>query len=131
MRNRFLRFMAGRYGQDELNRVILFIALVLLILSMFQPMRFLYVFALLILVYAYFRMFSRNITKRSRENQWYLDRKYRAVSKCSTAKKHWSQRKIYRFYRCPGCKQTVRVPRGKGRIEITCPRCRTSFVRRS
>ena len=131
MRQKFQQFMSGRYGADQLSRLLMVITLVVLVLSMFRPLRFLYIVAMVLLVYTYFRMFSRNIEKRYAENQKYLNWKYRLVVKKDQRKKRWAQRKTYHFYKCPNCKQTVRVPRGKGKICITCPKCRTEFVKKS
>lgn len=131
MRQKFQQFMSGRYGADQLSRLLMVITLVVLVLSMFRPLRFLYIVAMVLLVYTYFRMFSRNVEKRYAENQKYLNWKYRLVVKKDQRKKRWAQRKTYHFYKCPSCKQTVRVPRGKGKICITCPKCRTEFVKKS
>lgn len=131
MRQKFQQFMAGRYGADQLGRVLMFVSLAFLILSFFPFLKFSYLIALVILGYTYFRMFSRNVQKRSSENQKYLNWKYGLAVKRDKRRKHREQAKIYHFYRCPGCKQKVRVPRGKGKICITCPKCKTEFVRKS
>lgn len=131
MKQKFQQFMSGRYGADQLSRLLMVITLVVLVLSMFRPLRFLYIVAMVLLVYTYFRMFSRNVEKRYAENQKYLNWKYRLMVKKDQRKKRWAQRKTYHFYKCPNCKQTVRVPRGKGKICITCPKCRTEFIKKS
>ncbi len=131
MREKFQRFMAGRYGVDELSKFLNIVLLVLLILSIFIRSGILYLLALGILIYSYFRMFSRNISKRYEENQKFVNFRYRSVVKWNNFKKRFAQRKEYRFYHCPQCKQTVRVPRGRGKICITCPKCRTEFVKKS
>ena len=131
MREKFQRFMAGRYGVDELSKFLNIVLLVLLVLSIFIRSGILYLLALGILIYSYFRMFSRNISKRYEENQKFVNFRYRNVVKWNNFKKRFAQRKEYRFYRCPQCKQTVRVPRGRGKICITCPKCRTEFVKKS
>ncbi len=131
MREKFQRFMAGRYGVDELSKVLNIVLLVLLVLSIFIRSGILYLLALGILIYSYFRMFSRNISKRYEENQKFVNFRYRNVVKWNNFKKRFAQRKEYRFYHCPQCKQTVRVPRGRGKICITCPKCRTEFVKKS
>ncbi len=131
MREKFQRFMAGRYGVDELSKFLNIVLLVLLILSIFIRSGILYLLALGILIYSYFRMFSKNISKRYEENQKFVNFRYRSVVKWNNFKKRFAQRKEYRFYHCPQCKQTVRVPRGRGKICITCPKCRTEFVKKS
>ena len=123
--------MAGRYGVDELSKFLNIVLLVLLVLSIFIRSGILYLLALGILIYSYFRMFSRNISKRYEENQKFVNFRYRNVVKWNNFKKRFAQRKEYRYYHCPQCKQTVRVPRGRGKICITCPKCRTEFVKKS
>lgn len=131
MKQKFQQFMSGRYGVDELSRILMFLALALLVISMFSRWNIIYLIAIILLGYSYFRTFSRNISKRYNENQKYLNWKYRLVVKKDQRKKQWEQRKIYHFYKCPSCKQKVRVPKGKGRICITCPKCKMEFIKKS
>ncbi|MBQ8627627.1 MAG: hypothetical protein IJ419_15910 [Agathobacter sp.] len=131
MREKFMRFMQGRNGVDELSKALNVIILVLLVISLFTGWGILYAIALLLMIYMYFRVFSKNIPKRYAENQKYRNLRYDMTIKWNNKKKEWAQRKIYRFYRCPMCRQKVRVPKGRGRICITCPKCRTEFVKRS
>lgn len=131
MREKMARFMAGRYGVDQLNKIYLGITLVLLVLSMITRLSIFYVAGIALLVYTYYRMFSRNVSKMYAQNQRFLNARYRLAVKRSQRKKQWEQRKIYRFYICPGCRQKVRVPKGKGKIVITCPKCRMEFMRKS
>ena len=131
MREKLQRFMMGRYGVDQLNRVYIGLVFVLLVLSMITRWNILYLAALALLVYSYYRMFSKNVSKMYAQNQKFLNIRYKAVAKWNKTKNHMKQRKVYRFYKCPSCKQKVRVPKGKGRICITCPKCRTEFVKKS
>ena len=89
--------MSGRYGADELSRMLLAISMVFLIISMLSRWNLFYLFAIVLLIYTYFRMFSRNVSKRYAENQKYLNWKYRLVVKKDRKKKQWEQRKIYHF----------------------------------
>lgn len=131
MREKMQRFMTGRYGTDELSRVYIIAALVLFVISIFSRWNIFYWIGLALMIYTYWRMLSKNVSKRYEENQKFLNFRYQAAVKKNTMKKQWSQRNIYRFYKCPGCSQTVRVPKGKGKICITCPKCRTEFVKKS
>lgn len=131
MREKLRRFMTGRYGVDQLSRLYLVLTLVLLVLSMITKLPIFYGLAIILLIYMYYRMFSKNITKMYAQNQKYLNMRYQIVVKWNNAKKHFAQRKEYRFYRCPKCHQKVRVPRGKGKICITCPKCRNEFIKKS
>ena len=149
--------MTGRYGADELGRTLNIVVLVSLVVSMFSglllghfmvsavlvvivvnlfvraalPSMILNMLELAGLFAMYFRMFSKNVSKRYEENQRYLSRRYKAVVKRDQWKKRFAQRDTYRFFKCPGCRQRVRVPKGRGKICITCPKCRREFIRRS
>lgn len=131
MREKMQRFMLGRYGFDELSKVYLGITVVLMVISIFTGNSFIYFISLVLLIYIYFRAFSRNIIKRQQENQKYVNFRYQCVVKWDAFKKHQEQKKIYRFFKCPQCKQKVRVPKGRGKICITCPKCRTEFIKKS
>lgn len=131
MRERMQSFMAGRYGTDQLSKLILWISLACLAVSMFTRLNVFYILGLVLLIYTYYRMFSRNVAKRYAENQKYLNWRYGFAVRRNKRKVHWEQRKIYRFYKCPQCRQKVRVPKGKGKVAITCPKCRMEFVRKS
>ena len=65
------------------------------------------------------------------ENQKFLTLRYKTISKWNLMKKHWAESKTHRFFKCPQCKQKVRVPKGRGKICITCPKCKTEFVKKS
>lgn len=131
LREKFMRFMQGRNGFDQLSQFLNLMVLVIFVLSLFIKWAPLYYFGIVLLGYMYFRVFSRNLPKRYAENQKFCNMRYDASIKKNKMKREWEQRKIYRFYRCPMCKQKVRVPKGRGKICITCPKCREEFVRRS
>ena len=131
MKEKIQKFMTGRYGFDELSKIYLGVTIGLMVLSLFSRERIFYILSLLILVYCYFRAFSRNIAKRQEENQKYRNFRYRSRMKWNVFKNRQAQKAVYRFYKCPQCGQRVRVPRGKGRICITCPKCGTEFIKKS
>ena len=131
MRGKIQQFMRGRYGFDELSRMYLIMTIVLMILSMFVGNRWIYLLGLVLLVYCYYRALSKNLEKRRQENQKFCNIRYQSAVKRSAWKQHQEQKKIYRFYKCPQCRQKVRVPKGKGKICITCPKCRTEFIKKS
>jgi DNA-directed RNA polymerase subunit RPC12/RpoP len=126
------RFMYGRYGSDQLNMAILVAAVLVSltnsVLTVFlrestvysgivAPILSVIVYGLLI--YSFFRMFSRNIYKRQRENRRFTQLWMRLKDRNN------------RYFRCPNCKQTVRVPRGRGKICIRCPKCGEKFTRKT
>lgn len=131
MNSRMQQFMIGRNGADEFGKFLSGMIFAVFILSLFIKSGFLYVFGLFLIGYAYFRMFSRNIPKRYAENQKFLTMRYKGTVKWNLTKKHLVERKTHRFFKCPNCKQKVRVPKGRGKICITCPKCRTEFVKKS
>lgn len=130
VKEKLYRFMQGRYGNDSFNRFLMFVALVLVVLSVFG-VPFTYLLGLLCMIYAYFRMFSRNIYKRQAENAVYYRYEYKVKQKIATWKRDMQQRKTHHIYRCPSCRQKIRIPRGRGKIEIRCPKCSHTFIKRS
>ena len=131
MGEKFRRFMAGRYGMDALNKLLLILGALLLVVMWIWPYRVFEAVFFVLLIYAYFRMFSRNISKRYAENQKYLRLTAGVRNFFSRRKNRFQQRKRYRFFKCPKCGQQVRVPKGKGKISIRCPKCGESFVKKS
>lgn len=134
MKERIAKFMAGRYGNDQLSRALLIADLILLVLgTVFSKSvgGILLPLAFVLLGYIYFRMFSRNIYKRQEENGKYLRLKYQVTSKFNVLKERWKQRKEYKFFTCPSCRTALRVPRGRGKIKIVCRKCGTSFMGKS
>ena len=126
-----MQFMQGRYGADQMGQMLSAVSMVFLIISLFSRNQAWFLLAVIGIVYNYLRMFSKNISKRYAENQKYLTMTAGIRRKLASWKSQLAQRKIYHIYRCPGCKQKIRVPRGRGKIEIRCPKCNTRFVKKS
>lgn len=134
MRAWFQRFMSGRYGGDAFSNFLSLTALVVVVLGLFVPGLFGMLLGWLgwaALIYSYYRIFSRNIPRRAAENRWFLAQRYAVQQRFASARTRFAQRKVYRYFRCPRCRQQLRVPRGRGRISITCPKCGTSFIKKS
>ena len=127
--------MAGRNGNDALNRFLLTANLVVLLLAVLLSRTVLgSLLSLLVLVLlglTYFRMFSRNLYRRRSENERFLREKEKLNAKLRVQKERWKQRKDYKFFTCPSCKAVMRVPRGRGKIRIVCNRCGNSFTGKS
>ena len=122
--------MAGRNGNDQLNVFLLIVDLILMLLSSIFSKSIggvLYPIVIALLVYDYFRMFSRNVYKRREENGKYMRLKYKAAAELRLFKERWIQRKYYKFFTCPSCRASLRVPRHRGKIKIVCRKCGTSF----
>ena len=117
------RFMMGRYGTDKLNMAILGVGLVLCVVVMLNPFPILDAALTAVsyglMFWAIFRILSRNTYKRYQENKRYL----RFLEKIKD--------KEHRYFDCPRCSQPVRVPRGKGKIAITCPKCKEKFIKKT
>ena len=134
MKQRLQQFMYGRNGNDSLNAFLLAAALVLCGISMIFRKSvgpFLSWLVIALLAWSYFRMFSKKLYKRRAENEKFLRAKYAAESKLRLQKEKWNQRKDYRFFACPSCKSTMRVPKNRGKIVIVCRKCGTSFTRKT
>ena len=131
MKERMQRFMAGRYGNDQLNQFIFIVAIISMVLETITRQSLFYTLTLVLLILAYVRVFSRNINKRYEENMKFLQKKDAILNKFRRQKYYAAQRRNFHIYTCPQCKQKIRIPKGKGKISITCPKCRTSFIKKS
>lgn len=135
MKEKIGRFMAGRYGNDKLNQFMMAVFLGCVVLNLF--VRNAYVSTVLnsweclLILLVYIRMFSRNISKRYAENQKYLALENRLRRFFGQKRYLMQQRREYHIYKCPGCKQKIRIPRGKGKISIRCPKCGEEFIKNS
>ena len=127
----FRRFMAGRYGSDPLNNALLILGIALIIVARILGWAWMNVFILALLCLCYFRMFSRNIQARYAENQKFLQKWGPVSRRLHNAVLRFQDRKTHRYFKCPNCHKRLRVPKGRGKITITCPHCRTQFVRKS
>ena len=123
--------MTGRYGTDALNQFLSVVSVVLLLVSLVTRLGIFTWLGLAALIYCYCRTFSRNISRRTEENYKFYNMKERLDGKWKGVQRRWADRKTYRYYRCPKCRQMLRVPKGRGRIEISCPRCGTQFIKKS
>ena len=131
MREKIRQFMMGRYGTDGLNQFLSISSIVFILLTLFTHFRLFTYVGFALLVWCYYRTFSRNIAKRTQENYQFYAIKDRFTDKVNGLKDQWANRKLYHYYRCPQCRQKLRVPRGRGRIQISCPRCGTQFIKKS
>ncbi len=126
MRSWMQRFMYGRYGYDQLNWFLLFLYLVLTLLALITRVRLFDTLGVVAIILAFFRLFSRNIPHRRAENAKFLQVAGPAI-------RWWKLRtsihrdKEHRYFKCPNCNQQLRVPRGKGKINVTCRNCGVSF----
>lgn len=127
MKEKIARFMYGRYGTDKLCRMLVTAALIMLIISTFVGSNLLYFLSLAALIYSYYRAFSRNVQARYKEAMAYE----RFLGKVKNMPKKAKEFKTYKIFKCPDCGQKIRIPRHKGKVEITCPKCKTKFVEKT
>ncbi len=117
------QWMQGRYGIDELSKALQITSLVLLILSLFPPLRFFYIPAIILMIWSCIRCYSRALARRRNERDRYLTLIGAIRSWFRLQKDKWRDRKTYQYFRCKKCHTPLRVPKGKGRICIRCPKC--------
>ncbi len=124
------RVMAGRYGMDQLNTTLMFVYMALYLISIFTRWTILYWVALVLVFVTLFRCLSRQVDRRRAENAKFLQlvRPVRRKLKNLTAR---IKDKDHRYFKCPNCKQQMRVPRGKGRITVHCRSCGATFEEKS
>lgn len=128
-KERFGHFMDGRYGMDDFSRFLNIIVLVFLVVGIFyMPLS---VLGIAMFGYNYYRILSRNSSKRMQENNAYLGLRRKATEWLKVQKQRVQDRGTHHFYRCPSCSQSLRVPKGKGNITVTCPKCHTQFKKKS
>ncbi len=134
-KDRIARFMYGRYGMDQFSRFLVIASLVFLVISIVFKQQVIHLIfwllALVGLIFCYVRAFSKNFAKRRAENNWYLKKQNALTRWFRSLKDRWVQRKEYKFFRCPQCHSLLRVPKGKGRIELSCRKCGHRFERKS
>lgn len=124
MKNKLLGFFSGRNGFDELGRVLLWASLIGMLLGLLFGVSALVFLALIVLCYGCIRAFSRKADKYQAQNQQFIAWKRRCAQR-------FRERKTHKYFRCPKCRQYLRVPRGKGKISITCRSCGEKFIKKT
>lgn len=131
MLNWLRRLMIGRYGGDQLNNLLVALSFALVVIASLTGLRVLTAIALGFLVVCYFRMFSRNIQARYAENQIFLKLWHPVSGWARSRIARLRDSRTHKYLKCPACKATLRVPRGKGKISVTCPKCTQRFTTKS
>lgn len=134
MKEKLRRFMQGRYGYDAFSRFLVWASIILLLVSLFtgkvlggRLSSILWLLAIAAVAYSYFRVFSKNIYKRQAENGAYQRIMGRIKAFFRGLGRRWRDRRDYKYFHCPACRTALRVPRGKGRVRITCKKCGKQF----
>jgi hypothetical protein len=121
------RIMMGRYGGDQLSMALLILSILLTLAAQLTRTPVLILISYIPLGIGLFRMFSRNISKRSLENYKFVMLMSPLYSWFKKKQNRFKDAKTHKYYRCPKCRVQLRVPKGKGKIVITCPKCKTKF----
>ena len=124
-------FMYGRYGADQLSFALTVSGFVFYTVYVFSRFRLLYLFSLIVYGIAIYRTLSKNITKRRIENQKFMSLWYKVKNKWVGIRADFEERKNYKHFKCPGCGQKIRIPRGRGKVEIRCPKCSNKFIKKA
>ena len=127
---RLQQFMYGRYGGDAFNLALMVVGLLWSVVWRMTPWPLVSLLFYAFYGFAIFRMFSKNHAQRRRENAWFL-KTFGPAGRWIRSRFRQLRDHQHRYFACPNCKQTCRVPRGRGKIEIRCPKCQTRFVKKA
>lgn len=127
------KIMYGRYGGDNLSKALLILSFVLIIIAGFLPtsLSSLVLIGYIPTIVCIFRIFSKNIYKRQQENRKYLKFENSMIKGIKQKLNRVKDSKTHKYFTCPDCKQKLRVPRGRGKISVTCPKCKKTFKGKS
>ena len=127
LKQKFVSFMYGRYGPDNLYNFMTVLYLIIIVLNVFLRSYILSVLEIAIIFIVFSRFFSRNIYKRSAENRKYLQIKNKLIGFFTLSKSKARDRKTHIYKKCPSCKAVLRLPRKKGEHTVKCPKCTNRF----
>ena len=122
--------MYGRYGADKLNNFLIVVGLVVSVIGSFTRLRFLILIPYILYIYVIFRILSKNIAARQKENVAFLKVWNPVVKWFKFQKRKFDDRKTYTYFKCPNCHQQLRAPKGRGKIQVTCQKCRKEFIKK-
>lgn len=128
---KMMEWLQGRQGPDDLAVFSMNLAIVVVVVNLFARVSWLGWVALVLIAYSMFRIQSKNLGARARENEAFLKALGPARPWVQNPRAAWAELRAYKHVKCASCKQRVRVPRGKGKLRVTCPRCKTKFEVRS
>lgn len=131
LENKLRRFMVGRNGPDQLTVLLLTVSLLMSVFATIFKLPFLRTFYYIGLLLSVYRIFSANLVRRRRENQILVQGLNKINSWFRIQKRIFQERKTHRHFKCPNCKQRLRVPKGRGKLSIVCSKCNEKFTRTS
>jgi len=127
----FRKIMYGRYGLDQLSVALLILSVIMSLVGRIGQWVLVQILSWIPIIFCYFRVFSKNLYARGKENAVFLRYWTKIKASCRSFVYRMKSAKTYRFFKCPTCSQRLRVPKGKGKISITCPKCGNSFIGKS
>ena len=125
------QFMIGRYGSDQFTLFLSIAGVIFSFLGNFRHLRYFYFIGLILIFYGLFRSLSRNYEARRKELNWYLRVSEKPKAQIKLLMNKIRDRKTHRYFKCSSCKTVMRVPKGRGKIEITCPKCRMKTIKKT
>ena len=128
---KFANFMRGRYGNDALNQAMMYACCGLFLLDIFIRNKYVSLAAFVLWFTSLFRMFSKNIAKRYSEKQKFLVIKRKFSLWLNVKRDAWKNRKTHKYFHCKNCRASIRVPRGVGKIKVSCPKCRKVMIKKA
>lgn len=132
---KMLKFMQGRYGVDQLSICMIWTGVAIAFLAILFRYHILVIVSWAFIIYAYIRIFSKQINKRYKQNQFFMDKTYGVRSTFAKFKYRMKYGKngapSHHIYKCRKCGQKIRIPAGRGKIMVTCPKCKYQFKKRS
>lgn len=131
LRWRLSLWLEGRYGADNLSNVLNMVGLALLLIAVLTGLTLLWAFAMGVILLSAFRTFSKNIPQRERENEAWLNLIAKPKEAISLARKAWANRTTTKYFRCKGCGAVLSIPKGKGKLRVTCPKCHWQTEKKS
>ena len=123
-------FMYGRNGTDMFSFALIIAGFVFNVLHIFTSSKLLYLVSLVAFGYALFRTLSKNIPARQKENRKFMELWYKAKTRWIGLKADFEEHKTYKHFKCPSCGQKIRIPRGRGKVEVRCPKCSNRFIKK-
>ena len=125
------RFMQGRYGTDELSFAFIILFIIFNVISLITPSFVVSIIYIILFAFFLFRMLSRNIAARQRENYCFLKLWNPVQNYFRKLSVRIKNRKKYKYFKCTSCSRSMRVPRGKGNVIVTCPNCGTKMKKKT
>ena len=125
------QFMVGRYGNDEFTLFLSIAGLILGLLANFKYLGFLYYLGAILIFFSLFRTLSKNYNARRKELNWYLLWSAKPKAEIKLLINRIQERETHKYFKCKKCKAVLRVPKGRGKIEITCPKCRAKVIKKT